>query len=191
MRVFIGIDNGVSGSIGIITELNNGETISDLYPTPVKKSLNYTKSKAFLNRIDGEKLKELLYSSSSAAEKVTCLIERPMVNPGRWIATMSAMRALEATLIVLEMSKIPYQFVDSKEWQRVLLPSGLWVKREIAGPSGKKKMVIKADPQELKLAAVEVAKRKYPTINLDWGKVKDADGLMIAEFCRLKLALQV
>jgi hypothetical protein len=156
--IYIGIDNGVSGSIGTIRDTDNTVLFSR---TPVSKRLDYTKKKSWCNRIEIGSLTEMLRWGLDT-NVATCIIERPMVNPMRWIATKSALRALEATLIVLEDLEIPYRFIDSKEWQKALLPSGL------KGP-------------ELKLAAVEVAKRLYPTI--DCGK--DADGLLIAHYAKM------
>lgn len=85
-----------------------------------------------------------------------------MVNPGRFLATASALRACEATLIVIESLKIPYQWIDSKEWQKALLPSGL------KGP-------------QLKKASKEIGLRLFPNIQL---KHEDYDGLLIAEYAR-------
>lgn len=153
---YIGIDNGCSGSVGIIHA--SGSVTYD--PTPTVRVLNYTKSKQFLRRIDGAILKLML---EPVKDDCFCMIERPLVNPGRWKATMSAMRAMEATLIVLEILNIPYQFIDSKEWQRVLLPSGL-------------------EKEELKIASKDVAKRLFPKVKLEG--FSDGDGLLISEFCR-------
>jgi hypothetical protein len=155
-KVFIGIDNGISGAITI---LSNDNTILLHEKTPVKKCLNYTKKKAFHNRVVFEKFKEML---SHAGNNCFCMIERPMINPGRWVASVSAMRCLEATEILLEELQIPYQFIDSKEWQRELLPSGL-VK------------------DELKLAADSVAKRLFPK-----QKIVNADSVLIATYCLRK-----
>jgi len=156
-KVFIGIDNGVTGSIGVI-----GGDYSIYIQTPIRNVLNYTKKKAFLNRVDGVRLANFFKIHCKARDPF-CFIERPMVNPGRWNATISGVRAMEATLIVLESLKIPYQFVDSKEWQRALLPSGL-------------------EKEELKHASRDVGIRLFPTV--DWKKWHDADGLLIAEYCR-------
>lgn len=155
MKIYIGIDNGVSGSIGIIC----GKPLS-YFPMPIKKCLNYTKAKAFLNRVDTVSLYTTLLSYRHDS---FCILERPMVNPMRWFASMSAIRALEATLIVLESLSIPYDFVDSRKWQKELLPSGL-------------------KGEELKLASKQVGMRMFPS--LDWSKFKDADGLLIAEYAR-------
>ena len=156
MKNYLGIDNGVTGSIGII--LDNEY---NYFKTPVKKELSYTKTKQWLNRIDFDILKKDLniYNIHLA------VIERPMVNPGRFKATMSAMRALEATQIILEQLKIPYQWIDSKEWQKAMLPAGL-------------------EKEELKEASLQIGKRLFP--NIKWDDFDDADGILIAEYARRK-----
>lgn len=156
MRVFIGIDNGVSGAVTIINE--NG-FVHIHVNTPVKNHLNYTKKKAFINRVDFNELRDILFDNI-ANDTPFCMIERPMINPMRFNASISAIRCLEATEIILEELKIPYQFIDSKEWQKALLPSGL--KKE-----------------ELKRAANDVAKRLFPSLN-----IVNSDSVLIAEYCR-------
>jgi hypothetical protein len=155
-KTFIGIDNGVSGAV---TVLSNENEIILHENTPIKKCLNYTKKKAFHNRVNFKKLEQLLLS---AGKNTFCMIERPMLNPTRFKASISALRCLEATEILLEELQIPYQFIDSKEWQRELLPSGL-VK------------------DELKIAANSVAKRLFPK-----QKIVNADSILIAEYCLRK-----
>jgi hypothetical protein len=154
MKTFIGIDNGVSGAITIMDEYCN---VLLHIKTPVKNCLNYTKKKAFVNRINFQQLKTALLI---AGDNSFCMIERPMVNPTRFKATISAIRCLEATEILLEELQIPYQFIDSKEWQKALLPSKL----------------IK---EELKRAADSVGKRLFPKL-----KIVNSDSLLIAEYCR-------
>lgn len=155
--IYLGIDNGVTGSLGLVFE----DDMAIYKPMPVVRCLNYTKSKQWLHRIDGVALRN--YLQGVAPEIKMCLMERPMIMPGRWKATVSAIRALEATQTVLESLQIPYSFIDSKEWQRVLLPKGL-------------------EKQELKDASHEVGRRLFPHVN--WSKWRDADGLLIAEYCR-------
>lgn len=152
---FIGIDNGVSGQIGIL-----GLNV-ELHKMPVRKCLSYTKTKQFLNRVNASELERIFMRHMG--EDLFCLLERPMVNPKRWKASMSAMRCLEATETILEVRQIPYQFIDSKEWQKALLPSGL-------------------EGEELKLASLQVGKRLFP--HIDFKGFKDADGLLIAEYAR-------
>jgi hypothetical protein len=160
-KTYFGIDNGVTGTIAI---LKPNETI--FVKTPVKEQLSYTKVKKNITRIDVPALTKLLFEALPDDPQEGCfaLIERPMVMPGRFVATTSALRACEATLIVIESLKIPYQYIDSKEWQKALLPSGL------RGPA-------------LKKASKEIGKRLFPSIEL---KHEDCDGLLIAEYARRK-----
>lgn len=153
---YIGIDNGVSGTIGILSK--NSLAVS--VPTPTRKEQNYTKTKKWVSRIDAPRLHALL---EPYAGEALVLLERPMVNPGRFVATGSALRALEATLIVLEGLKLKPAFIDSKEWQKALLPPGL-------------------KGEALKSAAIDVAYKLFPHLS----RLKDADGLLIAEYCRRK-----
>lgn len=60
-----------------------------------------------------------------SAKEAFVLLERPMVNPGRFVATGSALRALEATVIVLEQLRLQPPYIDSNEGQKALLPAGL------------------------------------------------------------------
>jgi len=170
--IYMGIDNGISGSIGIIDEQGNGY----LFPTPTRSALNYQKTKVkYITRIDVQAFRELLKkfvykdgidSSLSTKMAAKVAIERPMVNPLRFEATTSALRALEATLIVLESLGLGYEFMDSKDWQKKQLP--------YISVADKKEY-----PAKLKQVSKEVGMRLYP--NIDWGKFKDADGILIAK----------
>ena len=157
-KLICGIDNGVSGSIGIICE--DGSVHFHL--TPVKKTLNYTKTKSWLNRIDVVKLEEIL--TALPVENSHVYLERPMVNPGRFKATVSALRALEATLIVIERLKLPLTYEDSKEWQKEMLPKGL------------------EGTDELKAASLAIGNRLWPSVKFK----SDADALLMAEWARRK-----
>lgn len=157
-RFFVGADNGISGSFGIISE---DQSVVLYYPTPIKRELNYTKTKQWLNRVDVVELSKILSPFKDCTIEV--LLERPMVNPGRFKASVSALRALEATLIVLEALGLPYRYCDSKEWQKVMLPAGL-------------------EKEELKKASLDVAKRYFPNIKLK----KDGDSLLMAMYAKQK-----
>lgn len=163
---YIGIDNGVTGTISIIT--HNGRIFHESIPT--KKELSYTKAKQYISRIDINKFKDLVlnFCESLNDRGVFCLIERPMVNPMRFKSSLSAVRALEATLIVLEEIKLPFQYIDSKEWQKYFFPKDI----EISDHKSKKKV-------DTKKTAITVAKRLFPQI-----PTKDADSLLIAEYAR-------
>jgi len=159
-KIYIGIDNGVTGSIGIINECLN--TVFFI-KTPVKKEQSYTKAKQNITRINGHLLKQILQEHIEN-NTCFCLIERPMVNPSRWKASVSAIRALEATLTIIEDLKIPYQYIDSKEWQKALLPNG-------------------SAKEELKKDSLNIGKRLFPNVE---SIHDDMDGLLIAEYAKRK-----
>ena len=155
MKTYIGIDNGISGSIGI----TNGVSVI-FAKTPITYGQDYTKKKKNISRINVNKLVDLLRPYKD--DHCLALIERPMVNPGRFHNSISAVRSLEATLVILEQFKIPIQFVDSKEWQKVMLPSGI------------------KGSDLLKKASKQIGERLFPQFKFK----KDADGMLIAEWAR-------
>lgn len=157
-RIFGGIDNGVSGSIGIIYE----DGTYEFHTTPTRSELNYTKAKAMITRIKPLELTKIL---SVAGPGSMVMIERPMVNPGRFKATVSALRAFEATITILETLGLAYECTDSKEWQRPVLPKG------VTGDA-------------LKPASLDVGNRLYP--GAKGVKHPDRDGMLIAHFCKIK-----
>lgn len=77
---------------------------------------------------------------------------------------MTAIRCLEAQLIILEVLAIPHQFVDSKEWQRAMLPKGI------------------KGSDEQKRASKDIGNRLFPTLS-DF-KHPDRDGVLLAEYAR-------
>lgn len=159
-RIFIGLDNGVTGTIGIV-----GEGIQpQIYHTPVKKELNYTKKKDNITRLDANGFANLLKQFEPSNAIV--VMERPMVNPTRFKATTSALRCFEAQLILIEHLGFAYCYVDSKEWQRELLPKGI------------------KGSDEQKKASKDIGKRLFPQL-ADF-KHTDFDGILIAEYARRK-----
>ena len=161
--LFIGFDNGVtSNGIGVVPD--KGE--ARLYKLPVKKELSYTKEAKHISRIDYTALCELFGAivADFNDHEVIVGLERPMINSTRFNASLSAIRALEATLIALEKSQWAYSYIDSKEWQKALLPNGL------------------KGSDALKSASLNIGKRLFPKLNIK----KDADGLLIAEYMRRK-----
>ena len=170
-RIFVGIDNGVSGTIGVIViypKLKKGILLQYAY----KSCLNYQKTKVkHITRIDTMTLSDIFKNLLECGTIEKVLIERPMVNPQRFDATTSALRALEATLVVLELFGIAYDYLDSKQWQSIMLPH--------ISVQDKKDY-----PSKLKQVSKEVGMRLFP--NLNWDDFKDADGLLIAEYCKRK-----
>lgn len=171
MKTIIGIDNGVTGTISI---LHNDGVCFTHGPMPVRSEQSYTKTKQNITRVDWLALFDLLKPWDHDKDCLVA-IERPMVNPGRMKATFSALRCLESVLVVVEMRGLAYRYFDSKEWQRTMLPKGLWrVKQTQTG-----RTTAKADSKELKSAAVDIARRLFPYV-----QTKDADSLLLAEYVR-------
>jgi hypothetical protein len=162
-KIYIGIDNGVTGTIAILCPSEP----STFMKMPVISEQSYTKTKQNITRLNFPELNAILHQLSCAQNPVFCIIERPMVNPGRWKATLSAIRCLESTLISLQLNKIPYQYMDSKEWQKEMLPKGI-------------------TKNELKPASLDIASRIFPHLKMEIQKHKDGDSLLMAEYARRK-----
>lgn len=160
-KSYIGIDNGVTGSLAFVSA-----TYVCMVQTPVITQQNYTKARGMITRIDYKKLESILSEWSIIENPVMVVVERPYVNPEGFKATASALRALEATLIAVEGLGFPYQYVDSRVWQRVMLPSGL------------------KGSANLKSASKDIGLRLFPTMKDVIGKQKDSDSLLIAEWAR-------
>jgi hypothetical protein len=160
--VYVGIDNGTSGSIGVV----DSEGLPLLFmPVPVVKQQDYIKARRQISRIDFPMLLRVFQSLIDSYGQLYTAIERPMVNPRMFRTAISAVRALEVVLIVLETVKCPYEFADSRQWQKVMLPKGY------AGP-------------ELKKASLDTGVRLFPGYAECISKQKDADSLLMAEWLR-------
>lgn len=163
-KIYIGIDNGVTGTIAWV-----GDGVeSTIIETPVIKEQSYTKAKNIITRIDHVKLREILVDvlGTIAPSDAIAVIERPMIQPVRFKASISAARSLEATLCVVENLGIPHMYADSKDWQRKMLPAGT-----VGTP-------------ELKMASRDIGIRLFPGQEKLIRKHKDADALLIAEWAR-------
>lgn len=127
---------------------------------------DYCKQKRHLTRLKARRMFNVL-SFLKGRPNVHVMLERPMVNPTRFRASVSAIRCLEATLIVLQdLLYLPIEYIDSKAWQKEMLPMGC-----TGGP-------------ELKRASKDLGIRRFPQFTKQITKVGDADGLHIASFCR-------
>jgi hypothetical protein len=157
--VIIGIDNGVSGSIGMIQPSSGEYTFNK---TPVQSYQDYTKKKKNVNRVIPSEFIEII---TKFPGRKFALIERPMINPRKFTATISAVRCMEAQLQLLESLNISYDFCDSKEWQKTLLPAG-------------------CKGEALKTASRDIGIRLFPEVEEIIRKQKDADGMLIAEYAR-------
>ena len=159
-KLYIGIDNGTSGSIGWL-----GDDIDTGFAeTPKFEEQSYTKTAKDISRIDRKGLRELILKilGEHKPYEALAILERPRVNPKQFVTTLSAMRALEATLCVLEDLGVPLTYTDSRPWQKKMLPQGT------------------KGSAELKKASKEIGCRLYPQFADAIRQHKDADGLLIA-----------
>ena len=158
-KLYIGIDNGCTGTIGLC-----GVKPEQMVETPVKMEQSYTKTKKNISRVKVPEFKQLLETWTNGVDPFDVLVvmERPMINPMRFAASISAARCLEAELGVIEQLGFPHMYVDSREWQPKVLPKG-----------------IKGSDQ-LKDASHDVGLRLYPHLEKVIEKHGDADGLLIA-----------
>lgn len=173
-KAWIGIDNGVTGTIGFVSSMNHVE----MWQTPIKTSLNYQKKGKIVQRVDHDAMRQIFrfilsrftidIGKFSGVAEIRAIVERPFTMASASAAVLSGQRAMEATLIALEMEGIPYEFIDSKQWQKPMLGTEL-----------------KGSPV-LKRASLAKAKQLWPLF--DWTPFKkDADGLLIAEWAKTRV----
>lgn len=162
----IAIDNGTSGTIAILYENNT----SEFHFIPILKEQSYTVAKKNITRINYPEFLKLL--SDERGFNTIVLLERPFLNPKMFHASISAIRALEATLIAVEQLNMSRIYIDSKIWQKIMLPHGC-------------KGTI-----ELKKASLDIGCRLFPIHKEKIIKHKDADSLLMAEWYRQKMCLK-
>ena len=158
-RVICGVDNGCSGSLGILID----DSGALFHETPALKTRSYTKKEQYVTRVNYP----LLYEILSLYPGALLVAERPMINPTRFAQSISAARAYEALLIAADRAGIPEPLtIDSKVWQRALLPEGT------------------AGSEALKKASLAVGEELYPHLGAKIRKHGDADGLLIAVWAK-------
>ena len=117
-NLIFGLDNGSTGTISCINKVDG--TIYFM-KTPSRVELDYTQDIKYINRIDVVELKKWFETNISLMKDdnrfIIVILERPMKNPTRFEQSISACRAFEATLIVLEELNLKYIVIDSKQWQ--------------------------------------------------------------------------
>lgn len=117
-NLIFGLDNGSTGTISCINKVDG--TISFM-KTPSRVELDYTQDIKYINRIDVVELKKWFETNISLMKDdnrfIIVILERPMKNPTRFEQSISACRAFEATLIILEELNLKYIVIDSKQWQ--------------------------------------------------------------------------
>lgn len=161
-KIFFGVDNGITGSIGIIHPEQ-----SFFYPAPSYSVQDYTKKKQNISRLDRVEFRKIITYHTRENPNVFILLEHPFWNPMLSPkASKSGVMCLEAQLGIIEQMMIPYEVIPSKKWQKDLLPEGC---------KGR---------AQLKKASLDAGIRLFPILEDQIRKQKDADGLLIAEWAR-------
>ena len=172
-NLIIGMDNGATGTV--CAWIPEHSWIS-FQLTPSKRQQNYQKQTKSIDRVDHQKLKEWISEAIRVGKKhyksklkTAIVLQRPMVNPQRFDASLNAVRALEATLIVIQQLQLSYIVIDSKLWQHQFF--------------GKSTIGLDLKLQSLKRGLEQLKKiegtQKMQQTALQHG---DADALMIAKF---------
>lgn len=162
--VYVALDNGATGSIGIIHQRTGAVYFSGVPTITVQ---DYTQRKKNIDRIDKKELQSIISKYVNESDSVFCYIERPMKNPARFEASISAARAFESTVIIMEELNIGYEVIDSRIWQKKMLPSG--TKGEA----------------DLKQASFDVGIEMHPELASQIIKQNDADALLMVEYAKM------
>jgi len=160
MKYFLSIDNGVSGSLSWIS---CDKSDYDFIKIPTKIMYDYSKSGQKIRRVDHKIVKNILKDIKSKSSDIFCYIEKAFTMPKMYKASISAAKALEAILIILEQLNIPYEIISSNQWQKVMLK----------GIKGR---------ENLKAASLQIGKKLFPKIKNN--KLEDLDSLLMAEYGR-------
>ena len=138
------------------------ERFTFLTPVPTSMAQDFTKKKQNVTRIQFNVLRSFL-SNFPGAQVV---MERPMINPTRYKATLSAVRCIEATLCVLESLDLPEHIIDDRVWKKGLFPAG------VKGPAANKQM------------STTLGCKRFPELKKQIKMQGDADAMFIADYCR-------
>lgn len=156
-------NSGTTGTVGWL----GYRGMSKMVEIPVKKRTSFHKVPHSMTVIDVEELERRIcywmdwgYTEPAA---VIAYRERPVINPKRWSESLTAIRADEAVTIMLERMGIKYQYVDSKAWQRHILPS--------FGKAGTTSDMLKAESKDIGL-------KMFKSLSDIIEKHGDADGIL-------------
>lgn len=163
-RLFVGIDNGVTGALAALDEA--GRVIA-LAPLPVTKIKSMTV-------LDGATFKSRLDALCNGRRAHVLIEPAQMFTPGKK-ALASTWMCYGALRAILETSGYAWEPVGPQRWQKVMFADH-----------------VRAVDQDSKKTSILVAKRLFPDTRLsrtEKSKVPDsgmADALLIAEYARRK-----
>lgn len=139
VRCVIFIDNGVTGSIGVY-----GTDDCAYMRKPVVEEQGYQKSKKPMKYPDSGALFNIImtYQEKYGTQDMIVVCERPMINPGRFTASVSGAICFATEREVLRDAGVPYMYCDSRDWQRTMLPSGVKGATELKRASREKGLIL-------------------------------------------------
>jgi len=162
-------DNGISGACCILNLNNDEEVYYFEMPTfKVSASAKTKKGEGYITRIDHKKLYNRI-NKIIGDNKAIAILERMMQNPGRFKNSISAARAFESTLVVLENLNISYEEIDSRTWQHALFEKGT---------KGR---------EQLKLASLHLSQKLFPQFHAEIQSHTDGDSFLIGYYYKQKI----
>lgn len=186
-KYVLSIDNGTTGSFCIM-DIKTKEVVA-FVSVPTFKIDKWTKAKkdkktGHFTVVDVQQLKYALLNLPIEinGENIKCYIERPAVGFSGWgiWTSLSGMAAWVAVQYALREFKIPYETVDSKEWQSHLIPQAMGVNNK----AYMKKLKAGERNKLLKEASDKLAKKLYP--KGIYPKSGDGDSVNMAYYYCLK-----
>lgn len=161
--VYVGIDNGSTGSIGYMAG-----TYTSLLPMS-KLCRRYTGNKKGTG-LELDPLEFYRYISNIQKEhgKIRMLaIEKPFTNPGQVMTMVAARGMFSAIQAILEILAVPYIVVGAQEWQKKFLNG------EVTATANK-------GEKETKLRSRILGSQRWPELADPIKHQKDADALWLA-----------
>lgn len=188
----LGIDNGISGSLTLMDPKGNVVLFTHV---PTYKEVKWTKAKTkktksgtkttpeYMTLIDIDALQRVLATYTSSLSDVHCFLERPAISyAAAWSMKTSISAAISWAYVtfVLKKLRIARTDIDSKEWQKELIP-------EATGAKNKEYMkTLKAGERNklLKEASDMFAQSICPKFKPK--ELGDGDSICICEYGRRK-----
>lgn len=167
--VFIGIDNGSTGSIGIQEYTSKGvRQRVRFFLTPTYMMQDYQKRAKRISQLDMPTLRKVLRRYREDGWEVHIAMERPFTGQFQ-SATVCAARIHQQYIDMFYFMRLPTpQIIDSKQWQGKFLPKG-------------------TRKEQLKTLSMELAMKRWPKYADVMQKHKDADGMWICEWMRKEI----
>jgi hypothetical protein len=212
---FVGVDNGPTALWTILGA--DGKLVAH-FPVPTKTTKNYQRTvDREVTRINVHQLREMF--RPYVGKNILFAVEKPMVMPQRFQATLTAVRAFEATLVAFELMQqdgvgVSYTIANSLDWQKPMIPEALARKEKGKLAEKRRKKLLAACKKKGKTREETARILEWATKKFDYARTAktdilgeaandvarkmfpdlvtdDADSVLLAAYARRKhLALQ-